>query len=468
MLDSRINQNFNRSIVSPQFRATQNVSKPVEAEEKQGMSTTAKWTIGLGLTALASYGIYALTKGRAKGVTPKPENPIPEIKEMAVNAFKEAGNKFEKGKAILADGTKYTGNITSSGKDGSKVVMEYVDGILQKSTRTAKDGAKVFEKIYVVNNKNEKLVKIIKNEATEVINITERGNIVKEQQGKLKKMLENNEALSAEEYKRQGDSIQYKNKKQVEELNKLVETKRNQEIQQAEQEAQRIAKEVEEKAILKAQQEAEERAKLEAEKLLAKKQIEFEKRIDFSREFVQNNMDDLDKILIDKDGYLKAVYGERPKIKLEELFKPYKGDINEFYHGTSAESKSKILKEGFNQRIAPKHGHLDGIGGTYFSTTKIDSYGDNIITAKFDGKIAEVNTDVLNSIKTATFNRLKVENLLKKKGYEGQEAEYIISEYLKQKLFKMGYQGIIGSNISGAAGCRYFSVLDPKLIKIIS
>ena len=154
MLDSRINQNFNRPIVSPQFRASQNVSKPAKAEEKQGMSTTAKWAIGLGLTALASYGIYAFTKGRVKGAkpTPKPENPIPEIKEMAVNAFKEAGNKFDKGKAILADGTKYTGNITSTGKDGSKVVMEYVDGVLQKSTKTAKDGTKVFEKTYKYEN----------------------------------------------------------------------------------------------------------------------------------------------------------------------------------------------------------------------------------------------------------------------------------------------------------------------------
>ena len=157
MLDSRINQNFNRPIVSPQFRASQNVSKPAKAEEKQGMSTTAKWATGLGLIALASYGIYAFTKGRVKGVTPKPENPnpenpIPEIKEMAIDAFKKDG-RFEKGKAILKakNGSYtigYTGNITSTGKDGSKVVMEYVDGVLQKSTKTAKDGTKIFDKAY--------------------------------------------------------------------------------------------------------------------------------------------------------------------------------------------------------------------------------------------------------------------------------------------------------------------------------
>ena len=120
-------------------------SEQIQAKsQKEGLSTGAKWAIGLGLTALASYGIYyALTKGRVKAPkpTPKPENPIPEIKEMAIDAFKRDG-RFENGKAILKDKNSayiidYTGNITSTGKDGSKVVMEYVDGILQKSTKTA-------------------------------------------------------------------------------------------------------------------------------------------------------------------------------------------------------------------------------------------------------------------------------------------------------------------------------------------
>ena len=166
MLDTRINQNFNRPIVSPQFRASQSVSKPAKAEEKQGMSTTAKWAIGLGLTALASYGIYyALTKGRVKGATPKPENPIPEIKEMAVNAFKEAGNKFVKGKAVMADGTNYTGKIVSGGKDGSKVVMEYLDGVLQKSTKT-KGAETIFEKTYKYSDE------------LGLVNVTKNGNSV--------------------------------------------------------------------------------------------------------------------------------------------------------------------------------------------------------------------------------------------------------------------------------------------------
>lgn len=68
-----INTNFNRQIASPNFRAGQNVSNPVKTEEKKSLSTGTKWAIGLGLTALASYGIYAMTKGRVK---PK-NNPTP-------------------------------------------------------------------------------------------------------------------------------------------------------------------------------------------------------------------------------------------------------------------------------------------------------------------------------------------------------------------------------------------------------
>lgn len=138
-----IGTNFNNAITSPQFRANENVTKPTDLDEKKGLGKGAKWAIGTGLAILGTYGVYALTKGKVK-----PTKRIDEIKELSIKAFKEAGNKFDKCKAVLADGTKYTGNITSECKDGSKVVMEYVDGVLQKSTKTAKDGSRVFDKAY--------------------------------------------------------------------------------------------------------------------------------------------------------------------------------------------------------------------------------------------------------------------------------------------------------------------------------
>ena len=114
------------------------------------LSTTTKVVIGTALTALAATGIYIATRGKVKPKTTPPvttNNPVQEIKELAVSAFKEAGNKFVKGKAVMADGTNYTGKIVSESKDGSKVVMEYLDGVLQKSTKT-KGVDTIFEKTY--------------------------------------------------------------------------------------------------------------------------------------------------------------------------------------------------------------------------------------------------------------------------------------------------------------------------------
>lgn len=232
MLDSRINQNFNRPITSPQFRASQSASTPVELEEKKGLSSGVKWTIGVGLTALASYGIYyVLTKGRVKvpKPTPKPENPIPEIKEMAIDEFKKLGI-FDNGKALLKAKSgsytkKYTGNIINECKDGSRVIMEYTRGVLQKSTKTAKDGSKIFEKIYELNDNNEKIVRIIKGDQTKIINLTETIKAVKKQQKVLKDLLSDNELISSENFKKSIDEIQYKSISQQEIINTILHNK---------------------------------------------------------------------------------------------------------------------------------------------------------------------------------------------------------------------------------------------------
>lgn len=190
MTDLRIN-NFNKAIASPQFRANENVTKPTELDDKKGLSKGAKWAIGTGLAILGTYGIYLATKGKVKPKTnPKPtpattgqNNPIQEIKEFALDVFKKEG-KFDKGKAILSDGTKYTGNITAECKtDGSKVVMEYVDGVLQKSTKTAKDGTKVFDKTYTYAD--DGLIKEIKKNGETILDENKLIEIYKKANTKL-------------------------------------------------------------------------------------------------------------------------------------------------------------------------------------------------------------------------------------------------------------------------------------------
>ena len=173
MSDLSISQKFNMPIATPQFRSSNTNPINPTSKENKGLSTGAKVAIGTGLVALASYGIYLATRGKVKPKTTPPattNNPMQEIKELAVNTFKEAGNKFVKGKAVMADGTNYTGKIVSEGKDGSKVVMEYLDGVLQKSTKT-KGTETIFEKTYkysdelgldqVIKNNNTTLKKFI-------------------------------------------------------------------------------------------------------------------------------------------------------------------------------------------------------------------------------------------------------------------------------------------------------------------
>lgn len=109
MLDSRINYGFNKPITSPQFMANQGVSKPVEYEEKHGISSGAKLGIGLGLLALAATGYYIVNRGKTKtsgGVSSQVDNlqkQINELKEkIKTNYLKEEAEIFErKNKDVL-------------------------------------------------------------------------------------------------------------------------------------------------------------------------------------------------------------------------------------------------------------------------------------------------------------------------------------------------------------------------------
>ena len=173
MSDLSITQKFNMPIATPQFRSSNTNPINPTTKENKGLSTGAKVAIGTGLVALASYGIYVATRGKVKPKTTLPattnNHPVQEIKELAIGAFKKVGS-FNKGKAVMADGTNYTGKIVSESKDGSKVVMEYLDGVLQKSTKT-KGSENIFEKTYkysdelgleqVINNNTTTLKKFI-------------------------------------------------------------------------------------------------------------------------------------------------------------------------------------------------------------------------------------------------------------------------------------------------------------------
>lgn len=137
-----ININKNDTV---SINKSQKPSLETSAETKTKPNGT-KVLIG-SLAALAIGGaIYVATRGK-KNIKAIQNAPVEELKEFTIEAFKQTGNKFSKGQAILANGEKYSGEMVKKYKDGTKVILEYTDGLLQKSTKS-KNGEKVFEKIY--------------------------------------------------------------------------------------------------------------------------------------------------------------------------------------------------------------------------------------------------------------------------------------------------------------------------------
>ena len=118
--------------------------QPKTTDEKtKSFPTKTAVIVGTGLTALAAVGIYLATKGKGAKATQKAvaetvhntQETASTVKEMTVDAFKQVGNKFNKGKAVTNTGEAFTGNITHQTKDGKKIVMEYENGVLKKSTK---------------------------------------------------------------------------------------------------------------------------------------------------------------------------------------------------------------------------------------------------------------------------------------------------------------------------------------------
>ncbi|MCD8024209.1 MAG: hypothetical protein LUE64_01600 [Candidatus Gastranaerophilales bacterium] len=146
----------------------------------------------------------------------------------------------------------------------------------------------------------------------------------------------------------------------------------------------------------------------------------------------------------------------------------YDGDIDTFYHCTTEEAKASILENGFDTTIFPKNG-TEGAGGVYFSTkNRTSPYGDAIVTVKFNGDIALADTSVLDAIKTKNHGSilLFLEELGFEYGHEDLDGAIMV-KYMQQKISNLGYQGILGTNFSWNAKCKYFEALDASLIEII-
>ena len=126
---------------------TENKAQFVNEDKKTDTKNTkALIAGGAVLAAAAATGIYLVMRGRAQ-----------KAKQLQ-EEFQKQFAKFENGKAVANSGEDFSGEITKELKDGSKVVLDYQNGVLKQSSKINGEN-KVFTKVYEYD-KSGKLTKI--------------------------------------------------------------------------------------------------------------------------------------------------------------------------------------------------------------------------------------------------------------------------------------------------------------------
>ena len=241
-MDSKM-QNINSSQINQKYilNKQNSTSNSIEAKQNTEQIKDGNNKMKKVLAGLATAGaVIATGVGIYKGVI-KPKNAIEQITDITQDGI---------GK-LLKENDKLTGKFQKTMEDGSKVVMEYTDGILKKSTKTASDGTQIFEKVYskapngdlLVNNKN----------------ITEISKQVREHQNDFTSLMKKQD-VSLDELK----AFNKKNlsENQIQELDLKIKTKQDAIELEAKKakEAEELAKKQARKAQERAAKEAQERA----------------------------------------------------------------------------------------------------------------------------------------------------------------------------------------------------------------
>lgn len=140
-----------------------------KAEKKEYSQDNKKLLLSLGglaVLGLAAAGIaYSMRKGKVDkksaeelGAKVKeelnPNNEKDKVIKITIDAFKKQGNKFEEGKALLADGNAFTGFIEKTNKNADSILIEYADGVLVKAVKN--EGKDIAKGNFVKNYKYDK------------------------------------------------------------------------------------------------------------------------------------------------------------------------------------------------------------------------------------------------------------------------------------------------------------------------
>ena len=479
VLENHLNKNNAVSV------STEVKQDNIQVEQKVETKKDGKKLLFAGAVAAAAIGgaVVLMSKGKAKpsdvqkagkkavqeianNIPQKANNVADDVAEVVTDKVDDVVDvvlpkikdiKFDKGVAFK-DGKKYTGVIEDTLKSGKKVLLEYQDGVIQKSTIDSVE--KVFD---------HKAVKELSQKA-------------KAQHDKLVKILADNDKLSLDDFTKQVDDIKFKSKNDLAKIDEIKSSK------------------------LKAIEEAKAKAKDEAKTIAKTKTNETEKikpktKNDSPRLYYDGKTleEIFDMDIVERNNRAKKFFDENPgfvkeidSIKmsddiLESLGLPKGTSIGEFmklsvddatdfdiskklYHGTSAETKEKILKDGFDlsYQTAAESGQ-----GAYFGFDKdyiASTYGskggiiETVLPKNFKiGQIKSLGTiSYPNCIRANDFGALQ--ELRKRGNLSLADGNSFFERYFNLKFKEMGYDALISS--SQNAGCSYMVVLDPSKLTL--
>ena len=301
------NSNTTKYVDLTQKPDTVELSTKKEEPKKKNVGKIV--AIGLAISAFV-VGVILAVKNKVPTKVPKVPTKVPNVPTKVPNV-PEATEVVEKLKTLKLEemtsdkfkqlkADKFTGQIEGKLKNGDNVVMEYINGILAKSTRS---GEVNFEKAYKIDTTNgDKIVKKTVDGLTTTTNISKIQKDVKASQDKLKGLLKDNSKLSVEDFEKQTGEIKYKSKIQQQEINKTIADKKE------------VIKKAEAEKLVKAQ-EAELKAQVEAEEKIEKEVCKFKNSLSDKTD------DELKQISEEMEAQHKKLWHKAQKLAKEKGIK---------------------------------------------------------------------------------------------------------------------------------------------------
>ena len=474
---------LNNHVVGTVNSSSNEVKQKPQTDKKVEQKKDGKKLLLAGAVATAAIGtaLVLMSKGKAKpndvqkagkkavqeianNIPQKANNVADDVAEVVTDKVDDVVDvvlpkikdiKFDKGVAFK-DGEKYTGIIEDTLKSGKKVVLEYKDGVIQKSTNNGVE--KVFD---------HKAIKKISQNA-------------KDQHDKLSKILADKDNLSLEDFTKQVDEIKFKSKNDLAKIDEIKSSKLKA-IEEATKKADVVetqTKEATSSIDTVVHEEAPKKQRLyydgkTFEELSTMDTVELNRR---AEKFFDENPDFIKEIdSIKMSDEILETLGLPKGTTIGEFMKLSVEDFSDFdmtrklYHGTSTEAKEKILKDGFDlsfQKAAESgQGAYFGFDKDYIAST----YGSNggiietVLPKNFRiGKVKSNGTiSYPNCIRTCDFKALS--ELRKRGNLSFVDGNNFFERYFNLKFKEMGYDALFSSSTN--AGCDYMVVLDPsKLI----